>query len=87
MRVGPARPLRVALDVLLELRAGVSQRPAQALFFKAEGAAGEIVWLLDGRELPERGDTAAWPLAPGRHTVSFKAAGARARPVRFTVVE
>lgn len=62
-------------------------RAAQALFFKAEGAEGEVVWLVDGRELPERGETAAWPLAPGRHTVSFKAAGAQARPVRFTVVE
>lgn len=66
-------------------------RAAQALFFKAAGAEGEIVWTVDGRELPERGASVAWPLAPGRHAVSFKAQRggrpAASRPARFTVLE
>ena len=64
---------------------------AQALFLKAAGAEGEIVWTVDGGELPESGPSVAWPLSPGRHTVSFKTtrAGhpAAARPVRFTVTK
>ncbi|MDD2805693.1 MAG: penicillin-binding protein 1C [Elusimicrobiales bacterium] len=66
-------------------------RAAQALFFKAEGAEAEIVWAVDGKELTERGPSVAWPLAPGRHTVSFKALRdgkpAASRAARFTVIE
>lgn len=66
-------------------------RAAQALFFKASGAEGEIIWTVDGRELPARGETVEWPLAPGRHTASFSLARSTgaltSRPVRFLVVE
>ncbi|MHB0995178.1 MAG: penicillin-binding protein 1C [Elusimicrobiales bacterium] len=60
-------------------------RAAQALFFRAEGLSGELIWTVDGKELAERGESVAWPLSPGRHSVSIKSPGAR--PVRFTVVE
>jgi len=66
-------------------------RGAQALFFKAGEAEGDIVWNVDGRELAERGNGAAWPLAPGAHSVHFTLSRGtetvRARPVRFVVVE
>jgi penicillin-binding protein 1C len=63
-------------------------RAAQALVFRAEGAGPEAVWRVDGRELAERGEAVSWPLAPGKHTVSFSAPGAGAsRPIVFTVVE
>ena len=62
-------------------------RAAQALFFKASGAEGEIVWTVDGRELPARGETVEWPLRPGRHTAFFRASRRSARQVHFLVVE
>lgn len=68
------------------------QAPAtsQALFLKA-AAAGEITWTVDGRELPERGASVAWPLAPGRHKVHFTSgrdgSAASSPAVSFTVVE
>jgi penicillin-binding protein 1C len=66
-------------------------RAAQALFFKASGGEGEIVWTVDGRELAERGPSVAWPLSPGRHSVFFRAyrggRSAAARQARFTVLQ
>ncbi len=43
---------------------------AQAIFFRTD-ATGDVVWTVDGRELAERGQRAAWPLAEGRHRVYF----------------
>lgn len=64
---------------------------AQAIFLKASGADVEAAWTVDGKPLAGRGPSVAWPLRPGRHTVSFAVQRAgktlRSRPVRFTVVK
>lgn len=66
-------------------------RAAQAVFLKAGGAVGEIIWTLDGTELPERGESVAWALEPGRHSVFFSALQGgktfRSKPARFTVIK
>jgi penicillin-binding protein 1C len=63
---------------------------AQAIFLKTE-AEGEITWQVDGRPLPERGPSVAWPLVPGRHSAAFTVERAgtavRVKPVWFTVVK
>ncbi len=66
-------------------------RAAQALFFKAAGAEGEITWKVDGVELTERGKSASWPLEPGRHSVFFTALQngkpLKSKLVSFSVIE
>jgi penicillin-binding protein 1C len=66
-------------------------RAAQALFLKAAGAEGEITWTMDGAELSGHGETLAWPLEPGRHSVFFTASKAgkpvRSKTAHFNVVK
>jgi len=63
---------------------------AQALFFKASGAEGDIAWTVDGKPAGS-GPSAAWPLEAGRHSVFFTASRGgkafRSGKVRFTVVK
>lgn len=88
---GPARP---AVDFPRngDIFKRDPQAPAasQAVFLRTK-AAGEITWTVDGRELPERGASVAWPLIPGRHKAYFTArrsgAAERSPAVLFTVVE
>lgn len=66
-------------------------RAAQALFLKASGAEGVIIWTIDGAQLAERGKSVSWPLVPGRHSVFFTASSdgrtVRSNPSSFTVIK
>lgn len=68
------------------------QAPAasQAIFLKTS-FAGEITWSVDGIELPERGGSVSWRLAPGRHRAKFKAVSpdnpVRSAEVSFAVID
>jgi penicillin-binding protein 1C len=61
---------------------------SQALFFSTL-AEGRIVWVLDGKELPENGQKVSWGLVPGRHKVLFTAENGgktfKSTPVVFSV--
>lgn len=64
---------------------------AQALFFKASGAEGDIAWTVDGKLLGENSPIVAWPLQAGTHSVYFTTEkdgkSFRSRAVHFTVVK
>ena len=66
-------------------------RAAQALFMKADGNNPDTTWWVDGVELSDHGESAAWPLNPGIHRVYFSYSRAgrlfRSSPVRFSVFE
>ncbi|OGR40773.1 MAG: penicillin-binding protein 1C [Elusimicrobia bacterium GWA2_61_42] len=66
-------------------------RAAQALFFKAEAAGEELVWRVDSRDLAGSGESTAWPLEAGAHSVSFsfmrEGRVLRSRPVKFMVIK
>lgn len=61
---------------------------SQALFFNTL-TEGRIVWILDGKALPESGQNVSWGLVPGRHKVFFTAENGegtfRSAPVTFSV--
>ncbi len=64
---------------------------AQALFLKASVDEPGVAWVVDSKELDERGPRAAWPLKPGFHRAFFTVVRdgktVRSAPVSFTVIK
>ncbi len=92
----PAVPAAAGLSVAFPANGDIfrvdpqTPRAAQAIFFKAAGAAGRVSWEVDGKPAGE-GESVPWALAPGRHSVFFSVLQngkpIKSNHIRFTVIK